>query len=127
MSTNDRTLHGTITDVIGLLEGHDDAEYEALPARDKANYQEVLEFLFRLESSIETEDATDSEPITDGGESTEAEAIDCELSATLGRDEALAGPFGPDDVVIYDPDEPVVDERWISMAHDATVSLETMR
>lgn len=119
---SDEPLGEKIAEAVELLESHDDAEYEALEPQAKANYQEALEFLLRLESSV---DGDASAPVPDGG-STEIAGIDCELVSTMGRDEALAGRFDPGEMVIYDPEESVVDDRWISMAYDATVPLENM-
>ena len=131
MSVNEQRLAEKLMEAIDLLEGHDDAEYERLPPQAKANYQEALEFLSRLESSIadpenaeNSEGSDDSRQRTDGGQEL---PLDCDLSSTLGRDESLAGPFSSQDVVIYDPEEEVVAERWISMDYGATISLEDSR
>lgn len=121
MSTSDRRLAEKIIEAVDLLEGHDDAEYEALEPQAKANYQEALEFLSRLEASLENPPKR-----TDGGEETE-EPLEYDLASTLGRDEALAGPFEPEDLVIYDPEEPVVAERWISMEYGATIPFSDAR
>ena len=122
MSASDRRLAEKITEAVDLLEGHDDAEYEALEPQAKANYQEAMVFLTRLQSSFE-----DPPKRADGGESETAESVEYDLTSTLGRDEALAGPFGPEDVVIYDPEEPAVAERWISMEYGATIPLKHIR
>lgn len=124
MSAADRSLAEKIAEAVDLLEGHDDAEYEALKAHAKVNYQEAMEFLSRLESSLE-----DPPKRTDGGdvETETEESIEYDLTSTLGRDEALAGPFGSEDVVVYDPEEPILDERWISMDYGATIPLEDAR
>lgn len=121
MSAADRSLAEKIAEAVDLLEGHDDAEYEALEAHAKVNYQEAMEFLSRLESSLE-----DPPKRTDGGdvETETEEPIEYDLTSTLGRDEALAGPFGSEDVVVYDPEEPILDERWISMEYGATIPLK---
>lgn len=118
MSTTDRTFDDAIVEAKALLEGHDDAEYEALEPSAKANYQEALEFLSRLESSIET----------DGGEAAEDDVdieLDCDLESTMGDDGSVVGPFGGHDVVVYDPADGA--GQWISMRYDATVPLERIR
>lgn len=122
MSTAERRLGEKVVEAVELLEGHDDAEYEALEPQAKANYQEALEFLSRLEATLENPPKR-----TDGGECTTEESVEYDLSSTLGRDEALAGPFEPEDLVIYDPEEPVVAERWISMEYGATIPLKDTR
>jgi hypothetical protein len=121
MSAAERRLSEKVLEAVELLEGHDDAEYEALEPQAKANYQEALEFLSRLEASLE-----EPPKRTDGGGGIE-EPPECDLASTLGRDEALAGPFGPEDLVIYDPEEPVVAERWISMEYGATIPFNDAR
>lgn len=121
MSASDRTLDDAIAEAKALLEGHDDAEYEALRPSAKANYQEVLEFLSRLESSIETVE-------TDGGTKETPDVgieLDTDLESTMGDDGAVVGPFGGHDVVVYDPADG--DGGWISMTYDATVPLEEMQ
>lgn len=118
MSTTDRTFDDAILEAKALLEGHDDAEYEALKPSAKAKYQEAMEFLSRLESSVET----------DGGEETEDDVdidLDCDLESTMGDDGTIVGPFGGHDVVVYDPSGGT--GQWISMTYDATVSLEELR
>lgn len=136
MSANDRTFDDVIVEAKALLENHDDAEYEALAASEKANYQEAIEFLSRLESSLETGDdrnaaKRDAEPAPDprpdGGEERENHAengIETDLEATMGDDGSVVGPFGGDDVVVYDPDD---EEGWLSMRHDATIPIENMQ
>lgn len=138
MSANDRTFDDTIAEAKALLEDHADAEYEALEPSAKANYQEALEFLRRLESAGETADGGErfdesrtskdersgrdlrqtAEPSEDGVE------LDCDLESTMGDDGAMVGPFGGHDVVVYDPDN---DGGWLSMDYDATVSIEDLR
>jgi hypothetical protein len=121
MSAADRPLAEMVTEVVALLEGHDDAEYEALAPQAKANYQEALEFLSRLESSL----GDDVPERTDDRET--PVSVDYELASTMGSDEALRGPFGSKDVVVYDPAESDIDRCWISMAHDATIPFENTR
>lgn len=138
MSANDRTFDDVVAEAKALLEGHADEEYEALAASDKANYQEALEFLSRLESSLDTGESERSEanrsaksspePRADGGETcTERSEIEIEtdLEATMGDDGNVVGPFGGDDVVVYDPDDD--GDGWLSMRHDATIPLENMQ
>ncbi|MFC6903966.1 hypothetical protein [Halalkalicoccus tibetensis] len=137
MSANDRTFDDVIVEAKALLEDHDDREYEALAASDKANYQEALEFLSRLESSLDTGESERSEadrsagsspePQADGGEThgdRSEDGIETDLEATMGDDGDVVGPFGGDDVVVYDPDD---EEGWLSMRHDATIPLENMQ
>ncbi|ADJ14700.1 hypothetical protein [Halalkalicoccus jeotgali] len=144
MSANDRTFDDAITEAKAILEGHDEAEYEALSPSAKANYQEALEFLLRLEDSIEddTADRGDSAGSATGGRSPkEAETaddpefeIDTDLESTMGDDGDRVGPFGDDgdrvgpfggdDVVVYDPKD---DDGWLSMRYDATIPIENMR
>ncbi|WP_122088869.1 hypothetical protein [Halalkalicoccus subterraneus] len=132
MSANDRSFDEKILEAKALLENHDDGEYEALSTSAKVNYQEALEFLSRLESSLETAetDERDSDRTSsirstraDDGEDTEIE-FDTDLESTMGDDGDRVGPFGGDDVVVYDPND---DEGWLSMRYDATIPLETMR
>ncbi|MEM4780628.1 MAG: hypothetical protein QXG03_03565 [Halalkalicoccus sp.] len=133
MSANDRSFEATIAEAKALLEGHDDAEYEALAASQKANYQEALEFLRRLESETGSGDgrsAVGSESSTDADTETTPEheapeiEIDSDLESTMGDDGERVGPFGGDDVVVYDPDD---EGGWLSMDYDVTVPIERMR
>ncbi len=120
MSTNDRAFDDAIAEAKSLLENHDDAEYDALEPSQKANYQEALEFLSRLESTIEPDGGR---PIEDAIPDVEIE-LETDLESTMGDDGSVVGPFGGHDVVVYDPDD---GEQWISMDYDATVSLENMQ
>jgi hypothetical protein len=138
MSTTDRTFDDVIREAKTLLENHDDAEYEALKPSAKANYQEALEFLRRLESSVETDSDERPEksrsppkPDADGGTTIEAKPdgeadseteIETDLESTMGDDGNVIGPFDGHDVVVYDPDGG--SEGWISMTYDATISFE---
>lgn len=133
MSANDRSFDEKVLEAKTLLENHDDDEYEALSTSAKVNYQEALEFLSRLKSSLETAEAEkcdsnrneDPSPTrADGGEDREIE-IDTDLESTMGDDGDRVGPFGGDDVVVYDPDDD--GEGWLSMRHDATIPLENMQ
>ncbi|MDL5362727.1 hypothetical protein [Halalkalicoccus sp. NIPERK01] len=133
MSASDRTFDDAIAEAKALLEGHADAEYEALPPSAKANYQEALEFLLRLESSLDSErdGADDSRSPSDRGLDGSDEGgdagfdLDCDLESTMGDDGTVVGPFGGHDVVVYDPAGG--EGQWISMDYDATVSIERMR
>lgn len=133
MSANDRPFGEKILEAKALLENYDEGEYEALSTSAKVNYQEVLEFLSRLESSLEDEPArsstTELAPVED--EETDAETgseetieIETDLESTMGDDGDRVGPYGGDDVVVYDPND---DEGWLSMRYDATVPVENMR
>lgn len=135
MSANDRPFGEKIFEAKALLENHDEGEYEALSTSAKVNYQEALEFLSRLESSLETETEAEIETSaermeTDGGETdveTDSEPtveLETSLESTMGDDGDRVGPFGGDDVVVYDPND---DEGWLSMRYDATVPVEDMR
>lgn len=135
MSTNNRTFDDAIMEAKSLLENHDETEYEALAPSAKANYQEALEFLRRLESSLNSSGAEPFDGSPDSGEkrsgSSEDESnddgsdieIETDLESTMGDDGNVVGPFGGDDVVVYDPND---EEGWLSMRHDATVSLDDM-
>lgn len=52
-SMNDREFNETITEIVEWLDDYNDAAYEALAPHQKANYQEALVFLSRLEASFE--------------------------------------------------------------------------
>lgn len=124
MSTTDRAFDDVIREAKSLLENHDDAEYESLKPSAKANYQEALEFLGRLESSFETDGETpvDTKPADEPESETE---IDTDLESTMGDDGTVVGPFDGHDVVVYDPEGG--SEGWISMTYDATIPLEDSR
>jgi hypothetical protein len=141
MSTTDRTFDDVIRKAKALLENHDDDEYEALKPSEKANYQEALEFLRRLESSVEIDSderlGKSQSPLkrdADGGTTIEAESdgeadsateIDTDLESTMGDDGNVIGPFDGHDVVVYDPEGG--SEGWISMTYDATIPFEDLR
>lgn len=136
MSANDRTFDDVVAEAKTLLEGHDDEEYEALAASEKANYQEAIEFLSRLESALDAgedergeadQGASSPEALADGGETFEGVEIETDLEATMGDDGNVVGPFGGDDVVVYDPAADGEGEGWLSMRHDATIPLENMQ
>lgn len=137
MSAGDRGFGETIAEAKALLEDHDDEEYEALAPSEKANYQEALEFLRRLESATGTA-STDAGPTADSdapaNEGAETAAgydaaapeieVDSDLESTMGDDNERVGPFGGNDVVVYDPND---EGSWLSMDYDVTVPIERMR
>lgn len=105
-----------------VLEDRPEDEAASLEPEAEANFQEALEFLFRLESMVEDDATTDTSP-----EPSDAEMPECALTATLGPEIESETEFASNDVVCFEPAEEDLGEEWLAMPYPFTVSIETAR